>query len=440
MLSQIQILNRVLSDKDYSIISDNNLTKDYFPQTTSEFNYIVNHFNKYNQVPDIETFIKSFPNFELLNVTESTEYLISELYRKKNENYLATTFNKIRDLLMKGETDEAMNVFSSSAEGLAENRKLDAIDILTDTSRYDIYLDKTTDFSKYYVTTGFKELDESLGGGIDRRNAYFVISARAGYGKTLIMIKMAAAAAEKGLRVGFYEGEMSVEKIGNRLDTVISHISNSYINHGRIEVKNEYKLFLDNLKENHKGCLYVLTRDMVPDNRMTVNVLKSFVDKYKLDILFVDQISLLDDSHYAKQSFEQAANISKDLKNLQVQKHIPIVIASQQNRASIEEGKFAGTQNLSLSDRIGQDATDVIFLSKEDDIMTFNIAKARDGCKQNVLSYIVDYNKCTWDYIPQENDVLEQEDNNNNNVDNIFNKAYYEDEEDLPFNGLYSPQ
>lgn len=435
MLTQIQLLNKIISDKDYSIIADNNLSKDYFPQTSDEFNYIVNHYNKYNQVPDIETFIKTFPKFEVINVTESTEYLISELYRKKNENYLANTFNKIRDLLMKGKTEDAMNVFTSSAEGLSENKKLDAVDILSDTSRYDIYIDKTRDFSKYYVTTGFKELDESLGGGIDRRNAYFVISARAGYGKTLIMIKMAAAAANRGLRVGFYEGEMSVEKIGNRLDTIISHIPNSSINHGRIEISNEYKLFLDNLKNNHNGNLFILTRDMVPDNRMTVNVLKSFVEKYKLDILFVDQISLLDDSHYAKQTFEQAANISKDLKNLQVQKHIPIVLASQQNRASIEEGKYAGTQNLSLSDRIGQDATDVVFITKEDDIMTFNIAKARDGCKQNVLSYLVDYNKCTWDYIPQENDKLITY-NSDNESKEIFtpNAEYFEDDlGELPF-------
>jgi hypothetical protein len=198
---------------------------------------------------------------------------------------------------------------------------------------------------------------------------------------------------------------------------------------------NEYKLFLDNLKDNHKGNLFVLTRDMVPDNRMTVNVLKAFVEKYKLDILFVDQISLLDDSHFAKQTFDQAANISKDLKNLQVQKHIPIVLASQQNRASIEEGKYAGTQNLSLSDRIGQDATDVVFLTKEDDIMTFNIAKARDGCKQNVLTYQVNFNECSWSYIPQENDKLIEYGSSNTSNSTFTPTVDYYDEElgELPF-------
>ena len=67
------------------------------------------------------------------------------------------------------------------------------------------------------------------------------------------------------------------------------------------------------------------------------------------------------------------------------------------------------TQNLSLSDRIGQDATDVVFLNKEDSVMTFNIAKARDGCKQNVLTYQVNFNNCEWIYLPQEDDKLSKE-------------------------------
>ena len=124
------------------------------------------------------------------------------------------------------------------------------------------------------------------------------------------------------------------------------------------------------------------------------------------------------------------------MKNLQVQKHIPIVLASQQNRASIEEGKYAGTQNLSLSDRIGQDATDVVFLTKEDDIMTFNIAKARDGSKQNVLTYQVNFNECSWSYIPQENDKLIEYNNSSNNSTFTPSVDYYEDDlvlGELPF-------
>lgn len=405
MLTQLQIINLILSTRDFSLILDNNITSDYFPDLKKEFIFLNKHYLTYGQVPDQATFLNQFPEFELIEVKESTEYLLTELYREYNEKFLVTTFNKIRGLLMAGKTDEAMSLLNNSSNEASANRKMDAVDILTDTSRYDSYIEKCHDFNKYYVTTGFRELDLTLGGGIDRQNSYFVISARAGIGKTLIMVKFAAAAVAAGLKVGMYEGEMTVDKIAGRYDTLVSHISNSAITHGNIRVSNVYKNYLDNLSSNNsQGKFYILTRDMVPDNKVTVNTLRSFVEKYNLDMLFVDQLSLLDTEGHYRQSFEQMADISKALKNLQVQKRIPIVVASQQNRSSLESGELAGTQNLSLSDRIGQDATEVIFLSKDDTLMKINIAKARDGYVKNLLTYDVDFDKGIFNYIPDEDE------------------------------------
>jgi replicative DNA helicase len=426
MLTQIQIINLILSTGDYSFILDNNLSSDYFPDLRKEFNFINKHYFTYNQVPDQATFLKNFPEFEIIQVNESEEYLLNEIYREHNEKFLVSTFNKIRGLLMDGKTDEAMNLLSSSADNAISNKKMDAIDILSDVSRYDSYIEKCHDFNKYYVTTGFRELDMALGGGIDRQNSYFVISARAGIGKTLIMVKFAAAAVKAGLKVGMYEGEMTVDKIAGRYDTLVSHISNSAITHGNIGISNMYKSYLDNLSSSgQKGKFYILTRDMVPDNKVTVNTLRSFVEKYDLDMLFVDQLSLLDtDSHY-RQSFEQMAEISKALKNLQVQKRIPIVVASQQNRSSLENNELAGTQNLSLSDRIGQDATEVIFLSKNDNLMKINIAKARDGYTKNLLSYVVNFDTGTFEYAPEEDEEeSEAESNKQDNNKNLGERVF----------------
>ena len=405
MLTQLQIINLILATHDFSFVMENNLSSEYFPDLKKEFVFINKHYLTYGQVPDQATFLKQFPEFEVLEVNESKDYLLNELYREHNEKFLVTTFNKIRGLLMDGKTDEAMTLLTNSSNEASSNRKMDAVDILSDTSRYDSYIEKCHDFNKYYVTTGFRELDLTLGGGIDRQNSYFVISARAGIGKTLIMVKFAAAAVEAGLKVGMYEGEMTVDKIAGRYDTLVSHISNSAITHGNIRVSNIYKNYLDNLEsKNKKGKFYILTRDMVNDNKVTVSTLRSFVEKYDLDILFVDQLSLLDTESHYRQSYEQMAEISKALKNLQVQKRIPIVVASQQNRSSLESGELAGTQNLSLSDRIGQDATEVIFLSKDESLMKINIAKARDGYVKNLLTYEVDFDKGVFNYIPDEDE------------------------------------
>lgn len=405
MLTQLQILNLLLNKKDTSLLSI--LDSKQFSQYKNEFNFISNHYKQYQQIPDIQSFLKVFPDFEVIQVTESKEYLLKTLNNEYNEEFLAKTFNSIRDLLLKGKTEDAMTVLSKAASKADSSKQFEALDILTDISRYDEYIDKCNNFEDHFVSTGFKELDASFGGGIDRDNAYFVISARPGVGKTLVMVKFITAAVQKGLRVGLYEGEMTANKIAGRFDTMISHISNSAINHGGSHVANKYKTYLEELRKNTKGDFFVLTRDMIHEDKMTVDVLRSFVDKYELDMLFVDQISLLDSTSWSSKSFEQVAEISRDLKKLQVQKHIPIVVASQQNRDKIEDGSFAGTQNISMSDRIGQDATEVVYISKKDNIMTFNIAKARDGCKKYTMSYDVNIDKGEFTYIPDEDDLQE---------------------------------
>ena len=426
MVVQLQLINYILDKQDFSFIIKENITRDYFPNFSAEFDFIQKHYKNYNQVPDKVTFLNVFPDFELIEVTESLTYLLNELYQEKNENYLVKTFNKVKDLLVSGKTEEALDVFTKSSENITTNKRLEAVNILTDDSRYDTYLDKCTNFNKYYLSTGFPEIDDALGGGIDRINSYFVISARPGVGKTLVLIKFASAAVKAGLKVGLYEGEMSVDKIAGRYDSMISHISNGAITHGNVEVANQYKSYLDELK-NSEGEFYVLTRDMVGSNKVTVDTLEAFVEKYDLDILLVDQISLLDVYGRAK-SYEAAEIISKELKSLQTRKQIPLVVASQQNRKAVEEDKAIGVENLAMSDRIGADATEIISLTKNEtgDILKITIIKARDGAKRYNFKYEINFDKGSFTYIPDENEgKLEDPIEDNLNLDNNYGEDIF---------------
>ncbi|MBQ3421757.1 MAG: hypothetical protein IJH34_08805 [Romboutsia sp.] len=406
MLVQLQVLNYIISHRDFSIVINNNLDASFFSNFSAEFKFLYEHYKQYGQTPDIETFLKAFPDFEVLQVNESTDYLLSELYKEKNQTFLVTTFNQVKDLLMSGNTDKALDKFLAASQKVSSGKKLDAVDILEDISRYDDYVDKCNNFSKYYLSTGFRELDNIIG-GFDRQEELAVIAARSGEGKSWLLTKFVAEAVKQGLTVGLFSGEMSVNKVAYRFDTLMSHISNGQLVHGNISAANDYMSYLKNLKENHSGNLYVMTRDMV-DGKCGVNALRSFVEKYNLDILFIDQLSLLDDDRNGRAIFEQASNITKDLKILQTQKHIPIISVSQQNREKIEEGEFAGTQNISNSDRIAQDATLILFLSRKDDILTVYIGKGRDGGTGEILKYNIDLDKGKYEYIRE--DVGEAED------------------------------
>lgn len=404
---QLQVLNYILSSKDGSLITLHNLTERHFSEYKNEFLFIKTHLDRYGNVPNLETFIASFPDFEVINVTESPLYLLEELFKDYRTRNIAETFNKVRKLLLEGKTDEAARVYSEGAEDLDKDVAITCIDLFKDTSRYDDYIDRTRNLDKYYISTGFKELDKVIG-GIDMQEELGVIMARTNLGKSWISLKMATAAAAAGLNVGLYSGEMTERKVGYRLDTLLGHIPNGSLMHGNINIQNEYLKYIKELPTKYSGSLKVLTPSMV-GGHVGVGTLKAFIEKEHLDILFIDQLSLLDDDRHGKTLPERMSNIIVDLKRLQVLKQMPIIAVSQQNRTKNDDNTIDTTQ-IAGSDDVGKYATWVIGISrdkKDETILYLEVVKARDGGVGNKLTYCVDLGKGVFTYIPNEKDEVE---------------------------------
>lgn len=745
---QCQFINKLLDKRDPALLTTNNLTDEFFSDYKEEYKFLKHHIDQYGAVPDKATFLSRFPNFDIIEVNEPDNYLVDELYDDRNKRTLARIFNQVRDLLNAGKTDQAVKLYTTAADQVVKASHITSIDLFQDTSRYDAYVEKINNFDKYYAKTGFKELDEAIGGW-DRKEELATIIARPGSGKCLergtlvlmadgslkavekiqvgdkvqseravntvlalhsgqsngyriipcvgdpfvvsanhiltlakrrtywdrerkmstsshqydiidvsveeylswnktqrrlcslykpaveyaekslsippyilgiwlgdgtasypeitsmdqpvvdawcqyaqdvdlrvkvieypasavktyrlacedtkvrrntftsllrelnvygnkhipldfltgsreqrmellaglldtdgyyngrgveivfanetllrqtaqlarglgfrttnvshscvkgfdrwgiviygphldeiplrvprrraaaskrtnrvlnltgfsiepvdsveyygfqvdgdhrfmladntlthnsmVSFKTAIAAAEQGLTVGIYSGEMSEDKVGYRVDTMMSHISNTKMMHGNGDIQADYKRFLENLRDTYQGTIKVLTPSMI-GGPAGVSTLRSFVERDHLDMLVVDQHSLLEDDRHGRTSVEKAANISKDLKNLQVMMKIPIIAVSQQNRESTDNG--VSVANVAQSDRIGQDSTIVLALEKKDAVLSMHIIKARDGGDGKTLKYAVDFDKGIWTFIPTENDALNGE-------------------------------
>lgn len=420
MAAQFQIINKVLQDRDFGLIDRNNLTEDYFYTYSAEFNYIKDHYSRYGVVPDTRTFKSVFEDFKIELVQEPEAYLVSEIRTEYNAAVLAKKYNDIKEKLEAGDIESATTLANSATAELKQCTSVTSTDITSDFSRFDRYQERVFGKHDYYITTGIPELDMMIG-GIDACNENMVIVARTGVGKSWCLLQMAAAAYASGKKIGIYSGEMSVDKVAYRIDTILGHISNKGLNRGDPFVQSQYEQYLDHMKAGTLGeivpnylpggCIKVLTPVDLGTNA-TVDMLKSFIEKENLDMLFVDQYSLLEDTSHAKQSHERVANISKAIKNLQVLTQKPIIAVSQMNRsggknADGDELEADSTQ-IGLSDRIGQDATTLIYLSKRpisDEgkvlakyepgasyskyLFTMTIGKARDG-GEGKLEFAVD--------------------------------------------------
>jgi replicative DNA helicase len=404
---QTQIINYLLATKDKNFLVSNNIDEKWFSDYPNEYKYIQEHIDNYGNIPDPETFLAKFPKFPITEVNETPEFLYREFLDDRNTRVLTDTLRELSPAIASGDIEGAIDIFKSKIDSFKTTVPVKSVDLFEDLSRLDMYLEKVQNFNKYYVTTGFRELDDLIGGW-DRTEDYVTIVARTNTGKSWFLLYMALAAAKQGLRVGIYSGEMSTAKVGFRIDTFLSHISNSALIRGNASVLESYQKYLQTAKEKlHGGCIKVLTPSQI-NGTAGVKALETFIDRDNLDILFIDQHSLLEDDKHARTPHERAANISQGIKNLQVMKQMPIITVAQQNREKLEDAngkaQFDSSQ-VALSDRISQDSTILIFLESrvvEDNqfpILEMHLIKSRDSAKNKDLSYIADFDKGEFTYL-----------------------------------------
>ena len=409
MVSQLQVLSKILKTKDFSIVTSNNLTEDYFFNYKQEFNYIKNHVGTTGSVPDSMTFLASFPDFKIQDVSEPDSYLIGQIISDYNACTLTKTFNRMKTLIENNQIDDAVQLYEDSKSSIRKGGAVTCIDLTKNVDRYQHYTEMEANRDKYFLSTGLKELDDRIY-GIDTLNEDMVIAARTGIGKSWMLLIMAASAAKAGKVVGLYSGEMSTDKVGYRVDTLLSGVSNKAITHGDMRANKMYKSYINNLPSMGLGPIKVLTPNMV-SGPVTVDALEAFVDKEGIEILLIDQYSLLDDVSKTTVMHEKVANISKAIKRLQVKKQIPIISVAQMNRTKNED-KSQDTTQIGLSDRIGQDATTILMLDrkavnedgyeggKTQDQLIINIVKSRDG-GFGKLTYAADFNEGKFTFIPE---------------------------------------
>ena len=407
---ELQVLNYVLETGDASLITTNNLKAEYFVEYSAAFTFIKNYIDKYGKAPTKATFLEIFDqiDFSESSALDNPGYLIDKLIENYRYSVMVSNLTRVSDSIKKGDVNGAYKLYVQGVEALGSEVSITGTNLFSDFSRYDDYLNKSTDIAKYYVSTGFKELDDVMF-GIDRREELGVIMARTNMGKSYITLKMAIESAKKGLRVGLYSGEMTSGKVGYRMDTLISgseegKLNCGYLMHGNTFIKDEYKKYFTELKEKYPEAFLLVFTPADAGGSVTVDTMRAYIEKYKLDILFIDQLSLMDDKRHGRTREERQSNIIVDLKKLQVQKELPIICVAQQNRQKNEDDSIDTTQ-IAGTDDIGKYATFVLAISrdkKDKDIMIIEVTKCRDGKAGSKVKYYADLSMGTFRPIIEE--------------------------------------
>ena len=401
---QAQILCKVLQTRDLSLITENNLTAEHFVAYKAQYEFIINHYAKYKNVPDLETFIVNFPTFQLFEVHESDEFLINTVSDEYRYRQTVPKLQMLDDLLLE-DTNKAIQYLYQIVPDLIQYTKTNGIDII---QQYEIRLNKYKHMRDMgganIILSGLKELDILMRGWLPGADVIAIL-ARPNVGKTWILLKFLCEAWLQGKNVGLYSGEMEAEHIGWRIDSILGNFQNTLLMRGQLQNVEEYEAFLE-LKRQMKNVFFVITRKEL-DGSATVSKLNTIIERHNLEILGVDQLSLMVDERRQSRddSRVQFGHITDDLMAASSKYKLPILLACQANReaeGNKDENKRPVAPYLHQiydSDLVGQFASRVIGLCKINELLDFTPRKDRyDSTIGKTVSYQWDIDKGLFDH------------------------------------------
>ena len=198
--------------------------------------------------------------------------------------------------------------------------------------------------SRLACPTGLEQLDEKtiLNGGLGK-GELGVIVANTGVGKSHFLVSLGAHALKVGKNVVHYTLELTETAVGIRYDSHLTGIASNEIQDSKQEVLEQYK-------NMELGRLIIKE---YPTGGATVNTIRNHLEKLALRG-FVPHMIIIDYADIMRSSREYDALrlelklIYEELRNLAMERAIPLWTASQANRDS-SNADVVGLENMSES-------------------------------------------------------------------------------------------
>jgi replicative DNA helicase len=234
------------------------------------------------------------------------------------------------------------------------------------------------------VTTGFRDLDNMLGGL--QKSDLVILAARPSMGKSSLMLDMVRSMALEKKKVAMFSLEMSQQQLVSRLLSSQSGV-------GLWEMRTG-KLTDDEFSKLSEGTGILSDLDISIDDTPGANIVEVRTKARRLymeqgiDAIFVDYMQLIH-GNTKEGRVQEVTQISQELKNMARELRVPVVALSQLSRKTEDRpDRMPQLSDLRDSGSIEQDADVVMFIHREDyydpetdkkGVAEIKIAKHRNG-------------------------------------------------------------
>ena len=240
------------------------------------------------------------------------------------------------------------------------------------------------------IPTGWYDLDKITAGL--HENELVILAARPGMGKTAFALNLATyVTTHTDKTVAIFNLEMGAEQLANRIISSLGQIEGYKLRTGKM-LNNDWKRFDQAVSQLSEAKLYIDDTPGITIGEIRAKCRRLSSSTDGLDLVIIDYLQLISGGkNYGANRQQEVADISRSLKTLAMELHIPVIALAQLSR-SVEgrEDKRPMLSDLRESGSIEQDADLVGFLYRDDyytkeakndptSISEFIIAKHRNG-------------------------------------------------------------
>jgi len=352
------ILRNLIHNEEFSRKVLPFLKDEYFMEHTDKllYNEVSNFIEKYNNLPTKEALVIELDDTNLKDDEfEAVTELINQLEVEKNEEpdiqwLLETTEKFCQDKAIYNAVVSSIQILdepekSKSDKGAIPELLTDALSVSFDPHvGHDYLLDSDERFDFYHtiekkIPFDLEFFNKVTQGGLSTKTLNVAL-AGTGVGKSLFMCHVASGALSQGNSVLYITLEMAEERIAERIDANLLNIN---LDDLKSLPKSMYDKKMEDLKNKVKGRLIVKE---YPTAAASTNHFRALLNElnlkrnFKPDIIFIDYINICASSRIKPgqytNSYSYIKSIAEELRGLAVEFGVPILSATQTNRAGFQ--------------------------------------------------------------------------------------------------------
>lgn len=330
--NEARLLSRAIRDRDIKPLLERGIDESWFAgdDHRAVFAFVRDHWQKYGEVPTAVTVKDNWPNYRVLNVEDTIEYLVDQLVAFRRRQQTIRMLQDASELISAAHDHEgALEAVATWTAKIQETSLTPGQDrhLTSDPlSRFENYLAlKNRPDGLLGVPTGFSTIDEATAGL--QPGQLVTIIAPPKTGKSVLGMQVMINLHDAGHSGVLQSFEMSNDEQINRHDAMRANVAHSRLTRGCLRPDEETRL-RKMLRRMEKMPNELVLTDSV--SAMNVSAFAAKLETLKPAVAMVDGVYLMVDELSGEANTPQAlTNITRALKRLAQRQQIPIIITTQ---------------------------------------------------------------------------------------------------------------